>query len=307
MLGQGPGTSGQLVLLKTFVGSTSDGQVLSYSPDEPWRGIQTLRIETVRGPSWVSWKEIVIVAVPSVPYTSIQSPPGLVARWSGDGNANDTIGGNNGRLMGDARFTPGMVGQAFSFDGTGDFVDIGDPASIENPAGTITLWLNTSVDKSIAGQERDFLIGKVEPVGRIALYFPSQDSIDYYCGIGAHSCPGFPDATGKLQFWMRDSAGNDFDLFSTNYLNDGDWHFIAAQWGLEGMKLYVDGTLNETDPTTGWWAGEGSNLQIGTINGLDDHAFGGLIDEVQIYNRALTAAEIKSIYDAGSAGMIKPP
>ncbi len=39
----------------------------------------------------------------------------------------------------------------------------------------------------------------------------------------------------------------------------------------------------------------------------DGHSFSGLIDEIAIYSRALTAAEIKAIYDAGSAGMVKPP
>jgi len=61
----------------------------------------------------------------------IKPASGPVGRWSGDGNANDSVDGNHGTLAGGATFAPGMVGQAFSFDGVDDLVFIGDPPALK--------------------------------------------------------------------------------------------------------------------------------------------------------------------------------
>ena len=74
----------------------------------------------------------------------IQTPPGLVARWSGDGNANDVVGGNHGRLLGGTSFAPGRVGEAFSFDGVDDFIEIDTQANLDvgvNSGFTIYAWI----------------------------------------------------------------------------------------------------------------------------------------------------------------------
>ncbi|RMF24606.1 MAG: hypothetical protein D6760_02955, partial [Deltaproteobacteria bacterium] len=51
-------------------------------------------------------------------------PPGKTHRWLGDGDATDSVGSSDGTLVGDATFGPGLVGQAFLFDGSGDYVEI---------------------------------------------------------------------------------------------------------------------------------------------------------------------------------------
>jgi hypothetical protein len=62
LLGKGPGANDAFQLLKTFTGSTLDGQTLSYAPAQPIQGIQFIRVETTVSPSWVSWREIEVVA-----------------------------------------------------------------------------------------------------------------------------------------------------------------------------------------------------------------------------------------------------
>ena len=82
----------------------------------------------------------------------VQPPSGLVSWWPGDGHAGDVISDNHGLLLplvGGATFVPGMVGQAFSFDGVNDFVSIADPGpgsalDLVNTDFTIDFWLKTT-------------------------------------------------------------------------------------------------------------------------------------------------------------------
>src|SRR6266699_6846036 len=68
-------------------------------------------------------------------------PSGLVGWWKGDGGATDAVGSNNGALVGNTSFAPGIVGQAFSFDGDNDSVMIGNPATLQLQNFTIEAWI----------------------------------------------------------------------------------------------------------------------------------------------------------------------
>jgi len=67
VLGKGPGTGGEFVLLHTFDGPTDDGQQIGFKPDSPWQGIQVVRIMTDSSPSWVAWREIEVLAAGTSP------------------------------------------------------------------------------------------------------------------------------------------------------------------------------------------------------------------------------------------------
>ena len=225
----------------------------------------------------------------------VAPPSGLVSWWPGDGNANDIADSNHGTLQNGATFAPGKVDQAFSFDGIDDFVSIPDPDNIENPTGTITVWVKTTTDYSSSSQRNDYVFGKQDLLPRIstlALLFPGSFHI--------------PGSTGKIMFWIRDTANtNSIMIVSSSNLNDGNWHFIAVQWGLGGMKLYVDGVIDNSDPFAGWWDGNRGSFDIGRITNRTDLTFGGLVDELEIYDRALSQPKIQAIFDAGSAGKCK--
>lgn len=62
VLGKGPGANEVFSELTRFEGFTEDGQWLEFSPEDPWAAIQTIRVETVTSPSWVSWREIEVIA-----------------------------------------------------------------------------------------------------------------------------------------------------------------------------------------------------------------------------------------------------
>ena len=70
---------------------------------------------------------------------SVPSPPGQVAWWGGDGSASDVVGGRDATLHGDATFGPGLVGQAFVLDGTGDFVSVPDDPALNVGTGDFTV------------------------------------------------------------------------------------------------------------------------------------------------------------------------
>lgn len=75
---------------------------------------------------------------------------GLISHWKADGNANDSVDGNNGTLFG-TTFASGKNGQAFSLDGVNDYVRIPDSANL-NPAHlTIGFWFNSdqTLDASV--------------------------------------------------------------------------------------------------------------------------------------------------------------
>ena len=74
----------------------------------------------------------------AVQQTCTPPPPNMTSWWPGDGNANDIQDGNHGTLLNGAAFAPGMVGQAFSFDGVDDFVEVPNSPSL-NPTNQITV------------------------------------------------------------------------------------------------------------------------------------------------------------------------
>src|SRR5262245_20030161 len=89
-----------------------------------------------------------VSAATGAPCTS--APPGLISWWPGDGNANTIFGTNNGSLVGTATASGlGMVGSAFSFDGTNSSVQIADSAVLHPTNLTIEAWVRfTGLDSA---------------------------------------------------------------------------------------------------------------------------------------------------------------
>ena len=219
-----------------------------------------------------------------IPSRAIQPPAGLVSWWPGDGNANDIVGGNDGTLSGDATFAPGIVGQAFSFDGADDFVDIGDIVDFEitsTSSMSITGWVKTSAN------------GPAMVVTKMGILSPDFGWLVMI-------------ASGVLRLEIADN--DDHVTIDTIAVNDDQWHhFALTHDGSTGnVNLYVDSVLRgSTTESFGAIDDGGMPLRIG-MGSQGGNPFPGLIDEVAFFNRALSAAEIKAIYDAGSAGMARP-
>ena len=215
-------------------------------------------------------------ATPTTAPAHIESLSGLVSWWPGDGSADDIVGGEHGTLMNGATFAPGILGQAFSFDGVDDYVDIGDISDFEitsTSSMSITGWIKTSADGP-------------------AMVVTKMDAISPDFGWMVGVC-----CQGVLEFQIANN--DDRARIMTVAVNDDQWHhFAATQDGSTGnVKLYVDGVLNgSTTESFGAIDDGGMPLRIGMgSQGVDP--FPGLIDEVKMYNRALRADEIKAGYD----------
>ena len=209
----------------------------------------------------------------SIQAQCILPPSGMVSWWPGDGNSNDIMGTNNGTLENGATFAAGMAGQSFSFDGTDDYLQVPDSASLDLTSQiTIDAWINPAalgrrvVDKITAGASDGYLLD----------IWP-----------------------GNVRFIVGNQGVN-----GSTPLTSGAWTHIAATYDGSQMRVYVNGVLDGSLTTNIAIPVNSLPLRIGADqNGSNQ--FNGLIDEVEIFNRALSAAEIQSIYTAGSDGKCK--
>ncbi len=86
-------------------------------------------------------------------------------------------------------------------------------------------------------------------------------------------------------------------------VTDGAWHNLVGVWSGPGLYIYLDGILAVSSTGSGTLSATGKDSQIGTqCSGLNSTAcsafLSGRIDDVRIYNRALSAAEVAAIYNA---------
>ncbi len=229
--------------------------------------------------------------------SAVPLPTGCVAWWPGNANANDILGSNNGIMTNNATFVPGEVGNAFNFDGTNQFMEV--PYNAASPLFNLTtnftfeLWA-----KPVSG---GCLVGR----GSCGGAWPSAEL--YFTGT----------SNLAIEVWLSYSNGPFYTVFSTTPLvTKGTWHHVALTYDQteQAVDIYLDGALALVDSYSATIWKPFSPLRIGgepedTPDCEWQSFFPGSIDEVSIYNRALSGAEIRAIYRAGNAGKIiyNPP
>ncbi len=234
-------------------------------------------------------------------YNPICLPPpaGLVAWWAGEDNAFDSVGANNGTPENGISYDAGMVGHAFVLNGTTDALSVPDAAALNFGAGQ-----NFSIEAWIRPDYSTTYYDVMEIVDK-------RDSPSWSQDVGYELCV----AGGRLAFRMSDSLLNASSGFGPAGadLRDGGFHHVAAtvvRNSTTGGTLYVDGqpvwTFNPTGEALD--LSSGAPLNIGrSANATFFGNFKGAIDEVSLYNTALTAAQIQSLYEAGVAGKCPIP
>jgi plastocyanin len=220
-------------------------------------------------------------------------PANMVSWWGAEGNARDGIGNYDGTLQGGVTFAAGKVAQAFNFNGTDGEVDLPNSSSAPllnfgpNDSFTIDGWLKP--DTTVLGTQR------------VAV------SLTYVCSPEAILLILLAD--GRIDFSIRDSLGNPVDATSPASIVDGQWHHVTGVRDVSNhtVNLYLDGALvaSPTDITTGTFTRSDGQNRIGSIAvacPTDRYFWKGLIDEVEIFNRALSGSEVQSIANAGAVG-----
>jgi len=222
---------------------------------------------------------------------------GLVAFWRGEGNARDSVGANHGKLVGGASFAPGKVGRAFKFDGKGGCIDVGNPKALQITGDqTLAMWIKPArldvrqniLHKAYGGEVSIVL----EPTGELSFMYGSagRDGEPYVLvtSFGQAEDVGISAGEVKVHKVIKTAV------------KAGQWAHIAFVRDLTAGRLrwYVNGKqVVETGTTIPRAKASGASLRIGA--GYLKH-FNGLIDEVGVWNRPLTAREITNVHAHGS-------
>jgi prepilin-type N-terminal cleavage/methylation domain-containing protein len=200
---------------------------------------------------------------------------GLVAYWpmdegtgtitydaSGDGNSGTLVNGPMWQSISTCK-----VGNCLSFNGSNNYITV--PNLFNIPAGnavyTIAAWIK-----------------------------PNSYGVEGIVGWGNWGTTNAVNAlrlssNGIINYWWS----NDL-VVTVSGLTDGKWHFVVAEFDGTTRSIYVDGKIVGSDNPNGHNAVL-SNFRIGSTN--NGEYFNGLIDDVRIYNRALSASEIADLYN----------
>ena len=209
--------------------------------------------------------------------------------WAGDGTADDLVSTNNGTLQGGATYSSGEVAQAFDLDGNSGYVQVPDNDSwaFGNNDFTIEFWVNF-------------------------LDLPEYDSLYYPDAIFVANDEGpydvnkwiFDLGDGVLTLLVDGPANGLYFIGQAPFSPDmNTWYHLALTREGTNINIYVNGVPAGTDTLNTPIPNANGPLTIGQAEGLG--YVNGQIDEMTIYNRALSGSEISAIYSSGGAGKCK--
>lgn len=227
---------------------------------------------------------------------------GLIGMWSFNGvdmitNVADASGqGNPGYLEGQTSTTTvvGKVGQALKFDGTNDYVKVSDNANLDGfSQATWSLWIKPTSLSGVQG-----VIDKRTDASTLNAY---SIGLNYGGTIVSSDRFGI-----ELSNSGSNPSGSPGAAISTSYLTAGQWQHVVLVFNKDGAvnyTFYINGVSVpivasvDLDNTI---YNSSQELIVGAVNHTATGFFNGLIDEVRIYNRALSATEVKALSQSGT-------
>lgn len=219
---------------------------------------------------------------------------GLLAHWKFDGDATDSSGNNHhGDPNGNFSYVSGKFGQAIQLDGDGDYVD--HDLALPRKAGTLTHWLRPNILKRMIAYYEGSVLDNGWTGG-------DNDILEIHSAIN--------ETDGRWYFCYQDGPGGGSTATITvgAAAQAGVWTHVAATWDRAGdLIIYADGVEAGRIAL----AGENFTSNIGIyhrIGGPSDivgdlgkaRQWDGAIDDVRVYDRAVTAAEIVAVMNGGT-------
>ncbi|MHC4254909.1 MAG: DUF7901 domain-containing protein [Planctomycetota bacterium] len=226
-----------------------------------------------------------------VDYNPLTVKPSMISYWKfdeGSGtSAEDSANGNNGTLYGPT-WPTGIEGSALNFRGGGKWHKYGDVVVVPHSPSlditddfTIEAWI-----KATGTDKYHMIVDKHN----------GSASISY--GYSLY----LTDGNLRLSIYSGANGIGDYSVLGID-LRDDQWHHVAGLWDSNDIKLYIDGEFKASEAWDFGPASTGPSRALGIgkrIYGWGGYLpFEGLIDEVAIHDRDLTAGEIKARYQAG--------
>lgn len=216
-------------------------------------------------------------------------PSGMVSYWKFDDSADpdkDHYGNNHGiAILNSDWYSEGLIGGAMRFYGTSysgedSYIDIGADSSLDIQNLSIATWIKSDKPQQYWG------------------CYISHCGPNYNDGWSAWwgCCAGGEDRQDKILWGVQGVEG-----FSGDTHLDTNWHFVVVTNDIVNniREIYIDGQLDGTD--VAYEYGNSGSVRIGQDTCYPER-FSGWLDEMAIFNRALTATDIQQMYQSGLAG-----
>ena len=210
---------------------------------------------------------------------------GLIAHYTLDdtsGPVIDSAGSFDGTNNGAIRGVPGIIGNAFQFDGNNDFVDTLPVGTIPTTS-TISLWIrpDSGGGNQVFGSVENASGGKD---GIILNWSPSAENVS--------------------AFYVESNNDQGAAIGVIGSVPVGQWTLVTYSWDpVNNVRLYINGQLNSTGIFSTPPSSHDRTLMFGKSILSQDLAFPGLLDDIRIWDRALSPEEVASIVPESSAVM----
>jgi hypothetical protein len=215
------------------------------------------------------------------PAVQTAGDPSLVAWWTldegGGTKASDSSGNRlNGTLRSSPVWTSGKRRGALSFNGQSDYVEIRkDPKLYVQGPFTVAAWVNP----------------ELLPKSEWGMYVVSDYSLDGgHCSFSLRVM-----SSGAVQFFWQTDPEERAIAMSAGRLAPGTWTHIAGVWDGKARTVYLNGVADGTNRDPQPRPDIGGNIAIGRPGSCGILYFSGRIDDVRLYSRALSSAEVRAL------------
>jgi hypothetical protein len=245
-----------------------------------------------------SWGVLVLALALSA---SAQSTNGLFAYYPFNGSASDASGNGNDGIPSQVTLVPdrlGLSGAAYEFNGSNSVITIPSLSSTNLTELTLSVWLQPFAAPSVQGDIINKWRGFSYSLEDYSLTLGSDLRVVFGNGLHGNGYSALP---------------NHCAITSTNRLSLGRWSQIVATLDTSGTaRMWVNGVLAAQDNVLQLLPPATEPVRIGQLllatnspyNGAILDSFSGAIDDVRIYNRALSAAEVQQLYFAEAGPIV---